>query len=421
MSLNEKNINSEFGDQFEVIVRSTEEVESLLKILQRHTEEVIPVCELQKKLQYKKKLIIKLGADPTAPHIHLGHTIVLEKLREFQNFGFEVVFLIGDFTAQIGDPTGKSKTRPVLSREVIESNVQTYIDQIGKIIDINKLKIVYNSSWFNNFSSVSWIQLCAKITLSQVIERDDFSNRLQNNVPIGMHELFYPLLQGYDSVYLSADVEIGGTDQKFNMLMGRRLQDLYQKEQQVIITMPILPGIDGVQKMSKSLGNDIALTDSAQNAFLKIMSISDDLMVCYYQYILHIDISAVQSMISQDGHIETKKQLAKKIIEKYWSCQDAKNAYDYFTSVFQKKEYKKDNLNVFKVKKGEYKAIDFVVMIKPSLSRSSARRLFDDGAISINGIKINDYYYVYFPKQDDVVKIGKQIICSIGIFSENEY
>lgn len=415
-----KIINNEFSNENGFDFRSIEEVKKIVQVLQRNTEEIIPIMELEKKLLSKKTLIIKLGADPTAPHIHLGHTIVLEKLREFQDFGFEIIFLIGDFTAQIGDPTGRSKTRPVLSKENIELNVKTYIDQIGKIININKLKVVYNSSWFYSFTGINWIQLCAKTTLSQIIERDDFSNRLEGNIPIGMHELFYPLLQGYDSVYLNADVEIGGTDQKFNMLMGRKLQDSYQKEQQVIITMPILPGIDGVQKMSKSLGNDIALTDTAQNAFLKIMSISDQLMVIYYKYILYIDKFKVEEMINHSGHIETKKKLAKKIIAKYWGDVDAEQSYNYFTSVFQKKEYKKNNLNIFKIKQKEYIIIDFVIMMKQSLSRSAARRLLDDGAISINGIKIYDYYYVYVPKQDDIIKVGKQLIYSICLI-ENEY
>lgn len=395
-------------------------IEEALLRLQKNTEEILPIGELRRKLLEKKKMIVKLGADPTAPHIHLGHTIVLEKLRDFQHCGCEIVFLIGDFTAQIGDPTGKSKTRPPLTLEQIAQNVQTYLHQISRIIDINKTNIVHNATWFSHFSSAKWIELCAKVTLAQIIERDDFAKRLQSSVPIGMHELLYPLLQGYDSVYLQADVEIGGTDQKFNMLMGRKLQEAYGQEPQVIITMPILPGIDGVQKMSKSLGNDIALTDSPKDVFLKIMSINDDLMIIYFDYLLGIAKKDCDLLISEKSHMEAKKILARGIIAKYWSQDEAEQAYCYFTEVFQKKVYNKSNLKQIEIREGSYQMIDFIVMITFDLSRTEIRRLISAGAISINGIKIKDLFYIYNPLSDDVIKIGKQVIYSL-IVIKNEH
>lgn len=395
-------------------------IEEALLRLQKNTEEILPIGELRRKLLEKKKMIVKLGADPTAPHIHLGHIIVLEKLRDFQHCGCEIVFLIGDFTAQIGDPTGKSKTRPPLTLEQIAQNVQTYLHQISRIIDINKTNIVYNATWFSHFSSAKWIELCAKVTLAQIIERDDFAKRLQGGVPIGMHELLYPLLQGYDSVYLQADVEIGGTDQKFNMLMGRKLQEAYGQEPQVIITMPILPGIDGVQKMSKSLGNDIALTDSPKDVFLKIMSINDDLMIIYFDYLLGIAKKDCDLLISEKSHMEAKKILARGIIAKYWSQDEAEQAYCYFTEVFQKKVYNKSNLKQIEIREGSYQMIDFIVMITLDLSRTEIRRLISAGAISINGIKIKDLFYIYNPLSDDVIKIGKQVIYSL-IVIKNEH
>lgn len=247
------------------------------------TEQTIPLDEFKKKLSTGKKLKIKLGADPTAPDLHLGHAVVLAKLRQFQDLGHEIIFLIGDFTARIGDPTGKSKTRPPLTEEQIKTNAKTYLEQVGKILDLSKTTLRYNSEWLGALSSTEWVKLCGQVTLARIIEREDFANRIANKQSVGFHELLYPIMQGYDSVELKADVELGGTDQTFNLLMGRYLQEQYGQEPQVIMTVPLLKGLDGVHKMSKSLGNSIGLTDPADQAYGKLMSMSDDLMWHYYE------------------------------------------------------------------------------------------------------------------------------------------
>ncbi len=398
--------------------KAIRDVSVIVDSLAVNTAEIIPLPELHKKFLEKKKIIVKLGADPTAPHIHLGHAVVLDKLRDFQQCGCDIVFLIGDFTAQIGDPTGKSKTRPRLTPDQIQLNVKTYVEQIGKIIDIEQTKIVYNNSWFEKFSSEQWMHLLSKATLAQIIERDDFANRLENNIPIGMHELVYPLLQGFDSVVLEADIEIGGTDQKFNMLMGRKLQEAYGREPQVIITMPILPGTDGVQKMSKSLGNDIPLSDSPENAFIKLMSIPDSLVYQYFQYLLRQDIHYVNDLISKHSDIEVKKILAKQVVAKYWSPQGSEDGYNYFTNVIQQKNYSVGEVPVFLLLSHPYDIIDCIKNIDSTLSGSAIRRLIDAGAVSINKEKIVNYKYIYYPKQGDIIKIGKQIVFSIDIVHE---
>lgn len=382
---------------------------SLKKIIMG-TNEIIPLNTLEKKLSKNQPLIIKLGADPTSPNIHLGHIVVLEKLKDFQLLGHTIIFLIGDFTARIGDPTGKSKTRPTLNEDQIINNIKTYINQISRVLDISKTKIVYNSSWFNTFSSHEWIKLTSNVTLAQIIQREDFSNRFHNNIPIGLHELIYPLLQGYDSVMLKSDIEIGGTDQKFNMLMGRQLQEIYQQEEQVIITMPIIEGLDGSQKMSKSLKNDIGLTEKPINAYLKIMSINDSLMIKYYIVLLRYTEEEVNILINQYGYIETKKLLAKIIIEKYWSKIEAKKAYDYFSEVIQNKKHDPNLLNKLIINSNtSYNIIDLLMYADKTLSKSAIRRLINAGAISINNKKIIDEKYLYINKTNqDILKIGKQ-------------
>lgn len=387
-------------------------VESILEMLSAGAVEILPLEVLRTKLLEKRSLKIKLGADPTSPNIHLGHVVVLEKLHDFQKLGHEIIFLIGDFTARIGDPTGKSKTRPPLSEKDVIENTKTYIDQISRVIDIKKTKIVYNNDWFSQFKGIDWIKMCSSMTVAQIIQRDDFANRLSNNTPIGLHELLYPLLQGYDSIVLEADVEIGGTDQKFNMLMGRQLQECMKKDGQVIITMPLIEGLDGAMKMSKSLKNEIALQDSAQDAFMKIMSISDVLMVNYFKHILRYTSNEIDELIFSCGPIEAKKKLAKAIIAKYWNVYDSEQSYVYFTDVIQNKKYDCSLLKKLFLDKKEYNIIDLIIYADPSLSRSGARRLLFAGAISINTIKIVDDKYTYFLNEieQDILKIGKQVL-----------
>jgi tyrosyl-tRNA synthetase len=389
-----------------------EYIESILQILSAGAVEVLPLEVLRTKLLENRPLKIKLGADPTSPNIHLGHLVVLEKLHDFQKLGHEIIFLIGDFTARIGDPTGKSKTRPPLSEQEVIQNTKTYINQISRVIDIEKTKIVYNNDWFCKFKGIDWIKMCSSMTVAQIIQREDFANRLNNNTPIGLHELLYPLLQGYDSVVLEADVEIGGTDQKFNMLMGRQLQELKKKEGQVIITMPLIEGLDGVMKMSKSLKNEIALQDTAQHAFMKIMSISDALMINYFKHILRYTNNEIDHLVASCGPIEAKKKLAQAIIARYWSVSDSEKSYIYFTDVVQNKKYDSSLLKKLFLDKKEYNIIDLIIYSDSSLSRSAARRLLFGGAVSINNTKIIDDKYTYLLNESgqDILKIGKQIL-----------
>ncbi len=376
-------------------------------------ETVIGEEELKIALQKKKALRIKLGADPTAPNLHLGHVVVLEKLRDFQKLGHTVMFLIGDFTAQIGDPTGKTKTRQPLLPEVIQKNVETYVSQITRILDKNQLEIVYNSSWFDLFRSQDWIRLTSKVTLAQIVEREDFKKRIEINAPIRMHELLYPLLQAYDSVQLSANVEIGGTDQTFNLLLGRDLQEAYDYEKQIVITMPLIEGTDGKVKMSKSLGNEIGLTESSNAVFGKIMSISDSLMYKYFKVLLRYDEDSINQLI-KSSPVENKKQLAYIILAKYWSQKEAQDAFDYFTTVIQKKSFSSDFFQEINFKVNHmYSLFELCSIVDPGISRSQVRRLLFDGAISLNGEKIVSDKYTLTEKErskEYVFKIGKHKI-----------
>src|SRR3990167_7031863 len=287
------------------------------------TAQILPKGGLEEKLKSGKKLKIKLGMDPTAVDLHLGHAVVLNKMRQFQELGHEVIFLIGDFTARIGDPSGKSKTRPALSEEEIKENAKTYIDQVSKILDPNKITVRFNSEWLDKLSGKDLISLCSKVTVAQIIERTDFAQRLKDKKPISMHELLYPVLQGYDSVVLESDVELGGTDQTFNVLMGRTLQEQFGKEAQIILTVPILEGLDGKDKMSKSLGNSIGLTENPSEAYGKLMSISDKLMWRYFELLVGMSDSEIEKMkadvSSKKMHpMDLKKHMAKQIVEKFW-------------------------------------------------------------------------------------------------------
>src|SRR3990167_5709879 len=317
---------------------------SNLEKIQRGTVQILSFEDLQKKIKKNRPLIIKLGIDPTSVDLHLGHTVVLEKLKEFQDLGHKIIFLIGDFTARIGDPTGKSKTRPILSKEEIKKNAQTYVEQISKILDSKKIEIRYNSEWLDKLSLHDLIELCAKMTVAQLIEREDFANRLKEKQPVNLHELLYPILQGYDSVALKADVELGGTDQTFNLLVGRHLQEKFGQESQVVITMPLLEGLDGIEKMSKSLGNAVGINEPADQAFGKLMSISDSLMWNYFKLLLHRsdeEISEMQTAVKQNKihPMDLKKLMSFEIIKKHWSEKEAQVAQNQFEKLFQEKDY----------------------------------------------------------------------------------
>lgn len=305
--------------------------EKQLELIMRGVQDIYSKEDLIKKLEEKRPLRIKLGMDPTAPDLHFGHTVVLNKLRHFQDLGHEVLFLIGDYTARIGDPSGKNTTRPPLSEEQVKQNAKTYAEQVFKILDKDKTTIMFNSEWFSKMSAGDMIGLASQLTVSRMLERDDFSNRFKNQTPISLHEFMYPLVQGYDSIAMKADVELGGTDQTFNLLMGRTLQYRYDQEAQVCITMPILEGLDGVNKMSKSLGNYIGITDPAGVMYQKILSMPDSLIPRYFELLSFKPMSEINTLLNEMANgrnpQEIKKILALELIERFHDKESAENAH----------------------------------------------------------------------------------------------
>ncbi|MEZ8028752.1 tyrosine--tRNA ligase [Enterovibrio norvegicus] len=367
-------------------------IEAALAEIKRGVEELIPEAELIAKLKENRPLRIKLGADPTAPDIHLGHTVIMNKLRAFQALGHEVIFLIGDYTAMVGDPSGKNTTRPPLTREQVLSNAETYKEQIYKILDPAKTRIEFNSSWLSELGTDGMIRLAASSTVARMLERDDFKKRYSNNQPIAIHEFIYPLLQGYDSVALEADVELGGTDQKFNLLMGRELQKQNGQSQQVVITMPLLVGLDGVKKMSKSAHNYIGISDVPSEMFGKIMSISDDLMWSYYEL---LSFRPLEEIAQFKADIEGGKNprdvkilLAKEIIARFHSEADAEAAEAEFINRFQKGAMP-DEMAEFSFEQG----VAIANLLKDADlvgSTSDAMRMIRQGAVKIDGEKVDD-------------------------------
>jgi len=323
-------------------------IDEQLTYIKKGSSEIIREGELRSKLERSrasgKPLRVKAGFDPTAPDLHLGHTVLLRKLKHFQDLGHKVIFLIGDFTGMIGDPTGRSATRPPLSAEEIMRNAKTYMAQVWKILSQAKTEVRFNSEWFDKVKSADWVRLAAKVTVSQMLEREDFHKRFLEEKPIAMHELLYPLAQGYDSVALQADVELGGTDQKFNLLMGRELQRGYGQESQVVLTMPILEGLDGVQKMSKSLGNAIGVTEPPLEMYGKIMSISDEMMWRYYELLTDVQLPEIEKMRRESHPMEAKKGLARRIVTDFHSADAATKAGDDWAKQFQKDEPPTDDV-----------------------------------------------------------------------------
>ncbi|WP_407332186.1 tyrosine--tRNA ligase [Enterovibrio sp. 27052020O] len=367
-------------------------IEAALAEIKRGVEELIPEGELIAKLKENRPLRIKLGADPTAPDIHLGHTVIMNKLRAFQELGHEVIFLIGDYTAMVGDPSGKNATRPPLTREQVLSNAETYKEQIFKILDPAKTRIEFNSSWLSQLGTDGMIRLAASSTVARMLERDDFKKRYTNNQPIAIHEFIYPLLQGYDSVALEADVELGGTDQKFNLLMGRELQKQNGQSQQVVITMPLLVGLDGVKKMSKSAHNYIGISDVPNEMFGKIMSISDDLMWSYFEL---LSFRPLEEIAQFKADIEGGKNprdvkilLAKEIIARFHSEADAEAAEAEFINRFQKGAMPEE-MAEFSFEQG----VAIANLLKDADlvgSTSDAMRMIRQGAVKIDGEKVED-------------------------------
>ncbi len=386
------------------------DIDAALETILRGTDEVLPEDLLVEKLKRGKPLRVKAGFDPTAPDLHIGHTVLVNKLRQFQELGHEVLFLVGDFTAMIGDPTGKSATRPALTREQVLENAQTYEHQIFKILDPERTTIVFNSSWMGEMRAADLIQLAGKYNVARMLERDDFSKRYSSGQSIAIHEFLYPLVQGYDSVALKADVELGGTDQKFNLLVGRELQRQYGQEQQVILTMPILEGLDGVQKMSKSLGNYIGITDAPEDMFGKIMSISDDLMWRYLELLSFRPMSEIESWrleIEQGlNPRDVKIRLAKELVGRFHDEAAAEAAHQTFVSRFQKGQIP-DEMPEFELSAGEGLPIANLLrdvgLVK---STSEAMRMIKQGAVKIDGEKIGDTKLR--------LESGEGFVCQVG-------
>lgn len=377
--------------------------------------------KLKRSHEQNKPLIIKFGADPTRPDIHIGHTVVINKLKTFQDLGHKIYFLIGDFTAQIGDPSGKNTTRPLLTREEIEENGRTYAKQIFKILDPDKTEIVYNSSWINKMTPADFIKMSAKYTVAQMLEREDFTKRYKSGTPIAIHEFLYPLTQGYDSVALKADVELGGTDQKFNLLVGRVMQSAYGQEPQCVLTMPILEGIDGVHKMSKSMDNYISVVDTPKDMFGKTMRISDDLMYRWYELLTDIDAAGL-SQLKEDvaqkrKHPRTVKvDLAKFLIQRFHSAEAAQAAEEEFNRIFVDKGLP-DEVPVFETAAEEIGLPALMVRAGLAESNSMGSRLIQGGGVQIDGEKVADSKLKMTLKsgQSFVIKAGKKKFAKIVV------
>jgi len=383
--------------------------------LAKGTTEVIREAELRAKLEKSaatgKPLRVKLGADPTAPDIHLGHTVVLRKLRAFQELGHIAIFLIGDFTGMIGDPSGKSATRPQLTREEINANAETYKRQIYKLLDPEKTVVEFNSRWMDDLGSAGFLRLSSHVTVRQILERDDFQQRLEANRPLALHEIMYPLVMAYDSVALEADVEIGGTDQKFNLLMGRNLQREYGQESQIATIMPLLEGTDGVQKMSKSLGNYIGINEPPQEIFGKVMSISDDLMWRYYELCTDLTVPEIATLREDTRNPrDTKVDLAKRIVADFYSETEARKAEDEFNAMFRNKQAPED-VEERALASGVRKLPKLLVELQLVASMAEARRMIEQGGVYVDGERRtqNDFEVnLSRPDRSVLIQVGKR-------------
>ena len=387
--------------------------EEMLEQFKRGADEVLLEAELIKKLEENRPLIIKAGFDPTAPDLHLGHTVLINKLKQFQDYGHQVQFLIGDFTGMIGDPTGKNVTRKPLSKEDVLENAKTYQEQVFKILDPEKTQIVFNSTWMDKVSSADLIQLAAKHTVARMLERDDFNKRFKGGQPIAIHEFLYPLIQGYDSVAMKADVELGGTDQKFNLLVGRQLQEVYGQKPQVVLTMPILEGLDGVQKMSKSLNNYIGIADPADEMFGKIMSISDDLMWRYFELLSFRPMSEInqwkQACEQGENPRNYKVSLGQEIVERFHDALAAKKALENFEARFQRGAMP-DEMDEFEFQIGG-DGLAIANLLKDAgltKSTSDAIRMVKQGAVKIDGEKVSDPKLMLAGGTKQVYQVGKR-------------
>lgn len=382
-----------------------------LSLIKRGVVEIISEEELVEKIKRKGKLRVKFGADPSAPDLHLGHTVALRKLRHFQDLGHTVVFIIGDFTAMVGDPSGRNTTRKRLSRQEVMENAKTYQEQVFKILDKSKTEVRYNSEWFDKLTFEEVLNLTSKYTVARMLERDDFEKRFKGGVPISIMEFLYPLMQGYDSIMIDADVEIGGTDQKFNLLVGRELQIEYGKEPQVVLTLPLLEGTDGVRKMSKSYGNYIGITDKPFDMFGKVMSIPDTLIFKYFELLTNIPESEIEKykkdIENGANPRDIKAILAKTIVSFFYGEEEANKASQEFDKVFKQKEIP-DEIEEKELPIGKYNLVNLIVELKLLPSKSEARRMIQSGGVYINGERISDINYELNFYKETIIKVGKR-------------
>ena len=391
-------------------------VDKQLELISRGTEEVIPLNDLRKKLEKSiadnKPLTVKLGCDPSRPDLHIGHGVVLQKLRDFQDLGHQAVLVIGDFTAMIGDPSERNKTRPQLSLEEAKANAESYIEQSKVILDVNNLKVIFNSTWLNKMNFEEVIKLSSKYTVARMIERDDFTKRFESETPISMHEFLYPLAQAMDSVEINADVELGGTDQKFNLLVGRDIQREYGQNPQSIITLPLLEGTDGVEKMSKSYDNYIALDDSPEDMYGKIMSINDSMILKYYKLAVFADrkkVNEVKSLLKDDTNNprDIKRSLAKDLVKKYYSEKEADLAQSSFDQIFVKRD-NPENMQSRKID-SDVGLLELLTEEGLVASKGEGKRLLSQNAVKINGEVCNDINLIVSPSNEElVIKVGKR-------------
>lgn len=391
-------------------------IDEAMSIIRRGTEEILVEEELIEKLKSGRPLRIKLGMDPTAPDLHLGHTVVLNKLRQFQDLGHEVLFLIGDFTGMIGDPTGKNETRPPLTREQVAENAQTYTKQVFKILDPQKTQVLFNSEWMDKLTAVDMIKLAATHTVARMIERDDFHKRFTSNQPIAIHEFLYPLVQGYDSVAMRADVELGGTDQKFNLLMGRELQKHFGQKPQSILMMPLLPGLDGVKKMSKSVGNYIGIDESPDQIFGKVMSISDETMWLWYELISFRSLEEIKKLRDEVNNgmnpRDVKFLLGEEIVARFHTVEAGKQARENFVAQFQKGQVPEDMPEVT-LAGGPIATI--IKLSGLTESTSEAIRMIQQGAVKVDGEKIQDKNLLISEKKVIILQVGKRRFAKVTI------
>ncbi len=391
--------------------------EDIERVLNRGVEEVIVEKNLRERLLKGDKLRIKLGIDPTGSFLHLGHAVVLKKLKDFQDLGHQVIFLIGDFTAKIGDPTGRSAERKPMTKDEIKKNMESYQEQAGKILDMEKVEVRYNSEWLAKLDLKETIILMSKITYSQMAQRSDFKERIKKDIDLSIQEFLYPAMQGYDSVELKADVELGGTDQKFNLLMGRQLQKKYGQKPQDIITCPLLEGLDGVKKMSKSIGNYISLTEDPMSMYGKIMSIPDNLIVRYFELCTELLVDEIKEIASglknkKINPRDVKMKLALEVVKIYHGTDEAKKAQESFTKTFQKKELPED-IEIFKVKK-DTELKDVLVENNIVPSSSEFRRLIKSGAVDFDNVVVDDIHFKI--KKSGVVRVGKKTFIKLEIY-----